>query len=120
MKETDQLRQIMIATAHQIAHFRNNCGAWNRNPLCPHCGKRKTPGLGDDWIHYGVGKTGGTDLVSVVRGTGQAMFLEVKTETGRITPEQQRFLRAIQSVGALAGVVHSADDVGRLLLGRSN
>jgi hypothetical protein len=111
MKETDQLRQIMIATSAEIAHFRNNCGAWNRNPVCPHCQKRKTPGRGDEWIHYGIGGKGGTDLVSVVRGSGVAMFIEGKSATGRLSPEQERFLEGVQSIGAISCVARSAADV---------
>lgn len=41
--------------------------------------------------------------------------LEAKTATGRLRPEQQRFLRAVQQHGAIANVVRSVADAEILL-----
>lgn len=45
-------------------------------------------------------------------GKRLALFLalEVKTATGKATPEQINFIQAVRKAGGLAGVVRSADD----------
>ena len=42
-------------------------------------------------------------------------FVEVKTETGRVRPEQKKFLERMQSYGFIAGVVRSVDDAKELI-----
>ena len=50
-------------------------------------------------------------------GTQVAVFLsiEVKTPTGRLRPEQQQWLDAVQAAGGIAGVARSVDDARALL-----
>ena len=50
-------------------------------------------------------------------GTQVAVFLsiEVKTPTGRLRPEQQQWLDAVQAAGGIAGVARSVSDAERLL-----
>ena len=50
-------------------------------------------------------------------GQQVAVFLsiEVKTPTGRIRPEQQQWLDAVQAAGGIAGVARSVDDALDLL-----
>ena len=45
-------------------------------------------------------------------GTQVAVFtsIEVKTPTGRVKPEQQQWLDAVQSAGGIAGVARSVED----------
>jgi hypothetical protein len=45
-------------------------------------------------------------------GTQVAVFLsiEVKTPTGRLRPEQQQWLDAVQTAGGIAGVARSVED----------
>lgn len=52
-------------------------------------------------------------------GTQVAVFLsiEVKTPTGRLRPEQQQWLDAVQAAGGIAGVARSVDDAQRLTTG---
>lgn len=45
----------------------------------------------------------------------QAVFLEVKTETGKIRPEQVNFIEQAQKKGAIAGVVRSVEDFRELV-----
>ena len=50
-------------------------------------------------------------------GTRLAIFtsIEVKTPTGRVKPEQQQWLDAVQAAGGIAGVARSVSDAERLL-----
>ncbi|HGM9400806.1 TPA: VRR-NUC domain-containing protein, partial [Streptococcus pyogenes] len=41
---------------------------------------------------------------------GQIFFIEVKNETGRIRPEQKKFMEVMASRGALVGVARSVED----------
>ena len=42
--------------------------------------------------------------------------IEVKTPTGRVQPEQQQWLDAVQAAGGVAGVARSVEDAQRILL----
>lgn len=42
---------------------------------------------------------------------GRFIGIEVKTETGRVSPEQEEFIRRINEAGGLAFVARSLDDV---------
>ncbi len=50
-------------------------------------------------------------------GSTVAVFLsiEVKTATGRLRPEQQQWLDAVQAAGGIAGVARSVEDAATLL-----
>jgi hypothetical protein len=75
-------------------------------------------------VQFGLCK-GSADLIGWKRvtvtedmvGTQVAVFLsiEVKTATGRLRPEQQQWLDAVQSAGGIAGVARSVSDAERLL-----
>ena len=75
-------------------------------------------------VQFGLCK-GSADLIGWKRVTvtpdmvGQqvAVFLsiEVKTPTGRIRPEQQQWLDAVQAAGGIAGVARSVEDAEALL-----
>jgi hypothetical protein len=70
-------------------------------------------------VKYGLVE-GGSDLIGwrtviitpEMIGKPVALFLalEVKTATGKPTPEQENFIRAVRKAGGLAGVVRSCDD----------
>jgi hypothetical protein len=42
--------------------------------------------------------------------------IEVKTPTGRLRPEQQQWLDAVQAAGGIAGVARSVEDAQRLTM----
>ena len=46
-----------------------------------------------------------------------AVFVEVKTKTGRLRPEQEHFIKQMQAKGAYAGVARSAEDAEKIILG---
>lgn len=60
------------------------------------------------FVHYGLCK-GSSDIVAV-SPDGRAVFIEVKTPTGRVRPEQVQFIAAVRRNGAYAGIARSVDD----------
>jgi hypothetical protein len=70
-------------------------------------------------VQFGLCK-GSADLIGWKRvtitpemvGTTVAVFvsIEVKTPTGRLRPEQQQWLDAVQAAGGIAGVARSVED----------
>jgi hypothetical protein len=75
-------------------------------------------------VTFGLAK-GSADLIGWTTRTitpdmvGQriAVFtsIEVKTHTGRVSPEQRQWLEAVQAAGGIAGVARSVDDACTLL-----
>mgnify|MGYP006273510687 CR=1 FL=1 len=75
-------------------------------------------------VTFGLAK-GSADLIGWTTRTitpdmvGQtvAVFtsLEVKTPTGRVSPEQRQWLEAVQAAGGVAGVVRSVEEAEELL-----
>jgi len=75
-------------------------------------------------VQFGLCK-GSADLIGWKRvtitpemvGTQVAVFasIEVKTPTGRLRPEQQQWLDAVQAAGGIAGVARSVSDAEALL-----
>lgn len=100
MNESDLMRSIMIALSNDgHACFRANVGLFFTKDGRP--------------IKSGL-PTGFSDLFGF-RSDGRAYFMEVKTATGRIRPEQAAFINAMQLRGAIAGVVRSVQDARELL-----
>jgi hypothetical protein len=67
-------------------------------------------------LHAGL-CVGSSDLIGyrTIGGVAQFVALEVKTATGRVTPEQERFLNHIRSAGGCASVVRSVDAADTVL-----
>ena len=75
-------------------------------------------------VQFGLCK-GSADLIGWKRvtitpemvGSTVAVFLsiEVKTPTGRLRPEQQQWLEAVQAAGGIAGVARSVEDAQRIV-----
>jgi hypothetical protein len=67
-------------------------------------------------LHAGL-CVGSSDLIGYRRINGVAQFvaLEVKTATGRATPEQTRFLDHINTAGGCAAIVRSVADADSVL-----
>lgn len=60
---------------------------------------------------------GFSDLFGFRKSDGKAVFLEVKTKTGRLSEKQEHFLKTMKSYGACVGVVRSVEDARRTILG---
>lgn len=96
MKESDLQRLIMLKVS-ELGHrvLRNNVGVLQD--------KR------GQYVRYGLG-TGSSDLVGFTN-TGRFLAIEIKTATGRATPEQQNFIDQVNKVGGLAFIARSVQDV---------
>lgn len=77
-------------------------------------GKGYTP----DGRYFDTGVPKGfSDLFGFRKSDGRAIFIEVKTPTGKPTREQAKFLSAMRNSGAIAGVCRSAEDAINLING---
>ena len=75
-------------------------------------------------VQFGLAK-GSADLIGwktvtvtpEMVGQQVAVFtsIEVKTPTGRIRPEQERWMRVVQAAGGIAGVARSVEDAEALV-----
>ncbi len=61
-------------------------------------------------ISYGVGGPGGADLLGILRPSGRFVALEVKQASGRVSPEQEKFLELVRRSGGFGAVVRSVDE----------
>lgn len=105
--------QIRIAVSDSCVIFRTNAGdfwqgdivyskEFRQNVLI---NIRKVEGL----------PTGFSDLLGVRKSDGKAVFIEVKTKTGRPTLKQKQFIQQMKLNGAIAGVCRSADEAINLV-----
>jgi hypothetical protein len=67
-------------------------------------------------LHAGL-CTGSSDLIGYrqIDGVAQLVAIEVKSATGRPTPQQVQFLNHIQAAGGCAGIARSVDAAQLLL-----
>jgi len=94
MTETDLLhavRHALVSTG-QLMLFRNNVG-FDR--------ERR--------VKYGLG-LGSPDLVGMLRPSGRFLGVELKTATGRVSPDQKRWHAAATAAGGLIIVARSVDE----------
>jgi hypothetical protein len=60
-------------------------------------------------VTYGL-RVGSSDLVAVLAPLGRAVFLELKSSTGRLEPEQRAFLLRMRELGAVAEAVRTVPE----------
>ncbi|MGN0656585.1 MAG: VRR-NUC domain-containing protein [Ruminiclostridium sp.] len=96
MTETDLQNQIRMALSPYGVVIRQNTGNFQLKD-----GRR---------IMCGV--KGLSDLLFI--GQNRVAFIEVKTETGKPTPEQLNFIKRAQELGHSAGIARSVEDALRL------
>lgn len=58
---------------------------------------------------------GFSDLSGVRKSDGRAVYIEVKTPSGRVSPEQSNFIEQMQKYHALAGVARSVEDAIKII-----
>lgn len=103
LSEADLMRQIMLALSedgHMV--FRGNVGLFYTRD-----GRPVKSGL----------PVGFSDLFGYTR-QARPFFLEIKTDTGRVSKEQEAFLSAMRQRGAIAGVARSVEQARLTLSGR--
>jgi hypothetical protein len=100
MKESDIQRLIMLALSEAgCLIWRNNTGVLKNAAGIP--------------IKFGL-CVGSSDLIGIAPG-GRFLAVEIKTPTGKPTPEQTRFLEAVRARGGIAGIARSPADALALL-----
>lgn len=106
MRESDLMRAVMVALSED-GHFvaRANVGLFYTQDGRP--------------VRSGL-PVGFSDLFGHRAGDARAFYLEVKTATGRASPEQLAFIAAMQKRGALSGVARSVSDALDIVSGRSS
>lgn len=105
MNETNLMNTIMLAD-HGCRLFRNNTGA--------------IKDADGRLVRFGLCR-GSSDLIGFkpvtitpdMVGKTVAVFtaIEVKTPTGKATPEQIHFIERVKQLGGIAGIARSVDDV---------
>jgi hypothetical protein len=113
MASEQQIQQQIRLTCSRgpVRLHRNNCGTLRDQHGRP--------------VSFGLAK-GSSDLIGWTTRTitpemiGQqvAVFtsIEVKSPTGRVRPEQQQWIHAVQAAGGIAGVARSVEDAEQLLI----
>ncbi len=105
-KESNIQNAISLALSESgVPVFRNNVGAVKVE--------------GGRFIRYGVGGAGGSDLIDVAptvvtqemvgKTIGVFIAVEVKSNTGRATKQQEKFIQVIKGLGGIAGVAKSGE-----------
>lgn len=107
-------RDIQLTMAESgVLIFRNNCGQYRAESGAV--------------VRFGIGNPGGSDLIGITRVTithdmvGQTIgvftAIEVKTDRGRPTENQIKFIETIRKMGGYAGVARSSDDAVKIIKG---
>ena len=66
------------------------------------------------WFDTGL-PVGFSDLFGFRKSDGRAIFIEVKTHTGRASEAQKNFLFQMERMGAIAGICRSPAEALRLI-----
>ena len=73
-------------------------------------------GITYDGRHFDTGLPKGfSDLFGFRKDDGRAVFIEVKTPTGKPSKEQLNFINKMRLYGALAGIARSVEDARRII-----
>lgn len=100
--EATVMKEIMLAVSQAGNKiFRSNVG--------------RVQTIDGRWFDTGLPK-GHADLYGF-RPDGQVFYIEVKSETGRVRPDQINFLETMRKNGALAGIARSVEDAMKIING---
>lgn len=110
MTEGDLQREIMKAvTARGARCFRNNVAeGWIGNSEIIEFGPIVVKTSNARRLHAGL-CVGSSDLIGWTKD-GRFLAIEVKTKTGRVTPEQQNFINQVNAAGGVGIVARSVQD----------
>jgi hypothetical protein len=100
MTESQLQDQIRLELGNgELVLWRNNCGVAEMR--------------GGFKVRFGVGSPGGSDLIGLYRG--RALFVEIKTPTGRQSPEQRQFQQCVERHGGIYRILRSVDEARTFL-----
>jgi hypothetical protein len=128
MKESNLVKEIMLALSQAgCIVWRNEtsqagCIVWRNETAGAWAGQKVMSQEGivalkdARFIRAGLCK-GSSDIIGIQKETGRFLAFEVKTKKGRPTEEQERFVRAVNKSGGIAGIVRSAEEALKLLEG---
>lgn len=88
------IRDALLATG-RVLLWRNNTG--------------KLQDRKGRWVTFGIG-FGGADLVGIYKPTGRFIAFEIKTESGRLSPEQRAWHAAVRAANGAVFVARSVDE----------
>ena len=94
---SDAIR-LALGSDPTLVLWRNNCGVaehWN--------------GKSVDTVRYGLAN-GSADFIGVLQPEGRFVALEIKSPSGRVTPDQVKWLALVRRMGGFAAVVRSVDE----------
>ena len=98
--EHDIQNSIRAAIAPYAVIFRANVG------------RMETP----DGRYFSTGlPVGFSDLFGFRKSDGRAVFIEVKTASGRVSKDQKHFLSKMREYGAIAGVARSEEEAIQMI-----
>ena len=100
IKEIDIQNSIRLALSGKCIIFRANVGVFSTAD-----GRTVSTGL----------PKGFSDLFGYRKSDCKAVFIEVKTATGKVRPQQEQFLNAMKGYGAIAGVCRSVEEALKLI-----
>lgn len=123
--ETNIVRSIMLAASSLGARlFRYNAGmAWaGRTTRHPDGSITIRQPRAFHGVFEGHSDTAGFVPIAITpdmvgQTFARALYVEVKTATGRVSPEQRAFIDMVRSMGGLAGVARSDADVAAIIRG---
>jgi len=107
MTEQDIQNSIRLDLSKKGILFRTNAGQYYQGKLV-YSNEFKQPVLINITKIMGLPK-GFTDLL-FCGFDGQVAFIEVKTSTGKVKPEQEKFIKLMQKFNYKAGVARSVND----------
>lgn len=111
--EADIQRQIMLALSEA------DCTIWRQNTGLAWVGDAVMLANGDVLLkkprrlHVGL-CNGSSDLIGIMPD-GRFLAAEVKSKTGRVSIDQERFVEVVKQRGGVAGVCRSVGDALELL-----
>lgn len=107
--EFNLMKQIMVALSENgCTVWRSNTGQAYQGRVIHRAGDQVT--LADSRsIVFGL-CVGSSDIIGIRNSDGKFIAVEVKTSSGRVSAEQQRFIFQVQLNGGLAGIARSVDD----------
>ena len=104
-RETALMNQIRVELSKTCVIFRANVGSVRM--------------MDGRYFSTGLPK-GFPDLFGFRKEDNRIVFVEVKTDTGKVRKEQKEFITRMKSIGCIAGVVRSVEEAVRLVSNDEN